>query len=459
MVVLSVQFVPVKKAHVTFEDDKNKEFVERYGFITINDVRCKILGVGPQVQNVMLYHYPYEESDDKLKLFLKSFGDVRDIKYQHYVGLSPVSTGTRIVTMLRHSNIPRNLNIAGHRCKVWYVGQPVECDICRGGHISKDCPMRGKCRKCQEQGHMARDCQNLPRAWGPFSSSVDPPPAASGGPSQPATANGSAPGDSVDMAFPGLGSSTFAAGSGMSSGSSAEAPPAVGAVAGSQAGATAGGLLPSWGSRVDLTTIDTRDNELSPPSCNDNENICENSENENSGKSSENENGNNDSENSLSILKVNSDMIDKIVDIEADKALRMGNNSIEVNNNSSSESILSSCHGPEVSDSEVPGSAPLLMHNLETEVVNNNTVNSNTVNEVADSDMSEVSALSKRTLSQVDSSSDDQKSSKKIAKKQGTTTGRPAKKVSGSPTGRLSGGAVHVNLPKVVSDKPARFRN
>ena len=54
-------------------------------------------------------------------------------------------------------------------CKTSYVGQPVDCDICQGGHVSKDCPLKGKCRRCLESGHMARDCKNPhppPKSWG-----------------------------------------------------------------------------------------------------------------------------------------------------------------------------------------------------------------------------------------------------------------------------------------------------
>ena len=47
-----------------------------------------------------------------------------------------------------------------------YVGQPLQCDICAGGHVSRDYPVQGKCRKCLEPGHMARNCTNPPRAWG-----------------------------------------------------------------------------------------------------------------------------------------------------------------------------------------------------------------------------------------------------------------------------------------------------
>ena len=99
---------------------------------------------------------------------------------------------------------------------------------------------------------------------------------------------------------------------------------------------------------ADLTDMDTTDNELSPSSCTTRSVLLlcsslESSENDNIYENSENES-------SISILKGNSNSVDKIVNTIA---LSKGNNSsIEV-------SILNSSHGPEASDSELPGWASL----------------------------------------------------------------------------------------------------
>jgi len=163
--VKSIQFVPVKLAHVTFEDSATKDYYIRYDELEFNGVKCRVLGAGSRAQQVLVYHYPYEEDDESLKSVLEDFGKVLGIRHQHYVGHNAVSTGTRIVQMIRDRPIRRNLTVDGYRVKVWYVGQPLECDICAKGHVSRDCPMRGKCRHCGEPGHLARACKNPPRAW------------------------------------------------------------------------------------------------------------------------------------------------------------------------------------------------------------------------------------------------------------------------------------------------------
>ena len=230
--VQSIQFVPGKNVQITFKDSKTKESIEKHEYITINDVRCAVVGGGPKVQNVLIHYYPFEEDNHRLWIALSSFGEVRDIQYQHYPDLCSISTGTRVVKMVRNSPIPRSLDVGGYMCKTWYVGQPVECDICQGGHVSKNCPLKGKCRRCLESGHMARDCKNPPKSWSAGVSSGGIAVAASG------TAGGAAAGV-------------------------LDPTPAEASVRGpsSELQPSGSDVSRSWASVMDM-----RDNELSPPS-------------------------------------------------------------------------------------------------------------------------------------------------------------------------------------------------
>lgn len=176
VVVKAVQFVPVKIAHVTFDDSVTRDFYIRAESIDLEGVNCRIRAAGTQAQQVLIYHYPFEADDDQLKLSLGAFGRVIEVRHQHYAGFNAVCTGTRIVRMDRENPIPRNIFVNGHRVKAWYVGQPLECDICRGGgHIAQNCPERGRCRNCRELGHLARDCTNRPNAWQTVNQDADAP--------------------------------------------------------------------------------------------------------------------------------------------------------------------------------------------------------------------------------------------------------------------------------------------
>ena len=72
---------------------------------------------------------------------LKVFWDVKEIKFQQWTNVLGVATGTRIVRMVRQHEIPRNIIIDGAKCRVWYKGQPLVCDICSNNHKAADCPL------------------------------------------------------------------------------------------------------------------------------------------------------------------------------------------------------------------------------------------------------------------------------------------------------------------------------
>lgn len=113
------------------------------------------MGVGHLTQTVFIYHYPFEEDDNLLKLALAPYGKVLEIRHQHYAGFNSVCTGTWLDKMVREHPIRQNLDVGGSRVEVWYLGQ-LECDICARSHVSRDCPAHGKYRKCHEPGHTAR---------------------------------------------------------------------------------------------------------------------------------------------------------------------------------------------------------------------------------------------------------------------------------------------------------------
>ena len=71
-------------------------------------------------------------------------------------------TGTILLDVILNHHIPRTLEVGKLTVKVWYRDQPLCCDICKGPHRVTDCDLRGKCRRCGEEGHFARAC---PRPW------------------------------------------------------------------------------------------------------------------------------------------------------------------------------------------------------------------------------------------------------------------------------------------------------
>lgn len=87
---------------------------------------------------------------------------MRPGRFQRWLELQSVYTGTWIIPMAVEKDIPRFLNVGSFQVKVWYKGQPVKCDICcEDGHKATDCPAKGKCFNCKEAGHLAKECPRL----------------------------------------------------------------------------------------------------------------------------------------------------------------------------------------------------------------------------------------------------------------------------------------------------------
>ena len=79
----SVKFMPCKRLHVVFDEPEAKAVAEQFGQATIHGVTCKVVGSGPLLQLVNVYHYPFEEDNVPLLSVLGGYGEVWDIRYQH----------------------------------------------------------------------------------------------------------------------------------------------------------------------------------------------------------------------------------------------------------------------------------------------------------------------------------------------------------------------------------------
>ena len=115
------------------------------------------LGGGARLESVLVFHLPYELDNGLVQTKIQEFGEVGGIRHQLHPD-STVHTGILVVHMVRKGTIPRHISVEGWSGKVWYRGQPVECDICGTGHVSRVCPMRNKCRFCGAEGHFACSC-------------------------------------------------------------------------------------------------------------------------------------------------------------------------------------------------------------------------------------------------------------------------------------------------------------
>ena len=162
---LCVQQCPNRIARVSFEDKLACHTVRLRGELDIGGVKVAVLPPPPPPPNwtnVVVYNLPYDAPNSCINEALKFFGTVHSIRHQHWTNLPSVATGTRVARVNLKRTIPRFLKIQNYRCKVWYRGQPVVCDICKEGtHLASNCPHKGKCLSCDEVGHFARNCPTV----------------------------------------------------------------------------------------------------------------------------------------------------------------------------------------------------------------------------------------------------------------------------------------------------------
>ena len=178
--VVAVQVCPGGSARVTFSTSVFKSNLEMAGSMELGDVQVPVFQPAVNL-NLLVYGFPFEGSDQELAQYFGSLGVVKSVRKQTWTNAPDVYTGTRIVkiTVKPSVVIRRNVTIDGIKCKVWYRGQPTECDICLGGHKAANCPLKGKCLRCRQEGHISRSCPNP--AWvapadDPAVGSADPAP-------------------------------------------------------------------------------------------------------------------------------------------------------------------------------------------------------------------------------------------------------------------------------------------
>ena len=60
-------------------------------------------------------------------------------------------------------DIPHFVEAEGCNCRVWYPRQPAQCSVsCKFCRLALTCPLLGRCRRCHQSGHTARECT---QAW------------------------------------------------------------------------------------------------------------------------------------------------------------------------------------------------------------------------------------------------------------------------------------------------------
>ena len=170
--VRGIQFMQNGVVRVTYKEPAQCDAALTSG-IRFRGAALRTSPVDSRTRLVYVRDLPVEVPVDGLKVYLRAFGVIHSVSMQTYPGMPQVFTGTRVVKVTLAKDLPSSARVSGFDVRFWYQGQPQACPVCRSyGHRVKDCPFNGLCRRCSQPGHMARECSFRRSSVVPAASSV-----------------------------------------------------------------------------------------------------------------------------------------------------------------------------------------------------------------------------------------------------------------------------------------------
>ena len=163
--VRAVQFLRAGRVRVTFQDSQTcSQILE--DSLDLGDVSVQLFPADERLRTVYNRDLPVEMEHEVVSQFpcrvWRSFVCWL-LFFDHY---PTIRNGNRVAKVLLDRDIPQYVEVNGCSCRVWYVRQPAQCSVCREfGHRAPACPLSGRCRRCHQPGHVARECT---QAWGPL---------------------------------------------------------------------------------------------------------------------------------------------------------------------------------------------------------------------------------------------------------------------------------------------------
>ena len=156
--VQCIQFVPNGVVRVTFKESAQCDAALASG-VKFRGSSLRVTPVDARTRLVYLRDLPVEVPDEPVRAFFRKFGVLHSLSPQFHPGWPDVKNGTRVAKVTLLKDLPSSVRIAGYDARLWYQGQPQSCPVCRQfGHRVRDCPLNGLCRRCHQPGHMAREC-------------------------------------------------------------------------------------------------------------------------------------------------------------------------------------------------------------------------------------------------------------------------------------------------------------
>ena len=162
--VLAVQLLRAGRVRLTFQDPETCAQVLKEG-LDLGEVSVDLFPADDRLRTIYLRDLPVEIEEEVVLSFLSGFGEVLSVNHCFFDDYPSVRNGNRVAKVLLDRDIPQFAEVDGCNCRIWYPRQPPQCSVCKEfGHRAPACPLSGRCRRCHQPGHMARECT---QAWGP----------------------------------------------------------------------------------------------------------------------------------------------------------------------------------------------------------------------------------------------------------------------------------------------------
>ena len=132
--VQCIQFVPNGIVRVTFKESVQCDAALASG-VSFRGSKLRVSAVDARTRLVYVRDLPPEVPDEPVCVFLRQYFE----------------TGTCVAKVTVLKDLPSSVRIAGSDVRLWYLGQPQSCPVCRQfGYRVRDCPLNGLCRQCRQ---------------------------------------------------------------------------------------------------------------------------------------------------------------------------------------------------------------------------------------------------------------------------------------------------------------------
>ena len=123
-----VQFLRNGRVRVSFyqEDVRHRYLSEGFRF---GDQDIPVTRDGQNVTVVYICDLPYEVPSDDVVDFFSLYGEVLTVERSVAANFPNLCDGNRILKMILNQDLPYFLSVCGCQCRVWYLGQPIQCFV------------------------------------------------------------------------------------------------------------------------------------------------------------------------------------------------------------------------------------------------------------------------------------------------------------------------------------------